>query len=170
MKFLESVKAKIGNEMDAALYLQRVYLDLLEAIGLNEEAISKADGAQRGEIAYFNLGKFSQVISDFEHIYFHSNPGALYPAFAGFLYYQAPDYYPEGWEDKASAKIDAVQIMTVHQAKGMQWPAVFVPCLRQNRFPSRRQGEHTRQPRRLTSARPVAWCTRCRSVHPGDTA
>ncbi len=30
--------------------------------------------------------------------------------------------------------------MTVHQAKGMQWPAVFIPCLRANRFPSRRQG------------------------------
>jgi DNA helicase-2/ATP-dependent DNA helicase PcrA len=33
-----------------------------------------------------------------------------------------------------------VRVMTVHQAKGMQWPAVFVPCLRANRFPSRRQG------------------------------
>ncbi len=31
-------------------------------------------------------------------------------------------------------------IATVHQAKGMQWPAVFVPALRKNRFPSRRQG------------------------------
>jgi DNA helicase-2/ATP-dependent DNA helicase PcrA len=33
-----------------------------------------------------------------------------------------------------------VTIATVHQAKGMQWPAVFVPALRKNRFPSRRQG------------------------------
>ena len=31
-------------------------------------------------------------------------------------------------------------IATVHQAKGMQWPAVFLPCLRANRFPSKRQG------------------------------
>ena len=31
-------------------------------------------------------------------------------------------------------------IATVHQAKGMQWPAVFVPALRKNRFPSQRQG------------------------------
>ena len=28
----------------------------------------------------------------------------------------------------------------MHQAKGMQWPAVFMPCLRRNRFPSKRQG------------------------------
>ena len=138
--FLESKKAKIGKEMDAELYLQRVYLDLLEAVGLNQEAIGKRNGVGYGEIVYFNLGKFSQVISDFEHINFHSNPKDLYPAFSAFLHYQAPDYYPEGWEDKALTKPDAVQVMTVHQAKGMQWPAVFVPCLRQNRFPSRRQG------------------------------
>lgn len=140
IKFLEDTKAKIGQEMDAKLYLQRVYLDFLEAIGLSEEAISKATGVGRGEIIYFNLGKFSQVLSDFEHINFNTDPQDLYPAVAAFLSYQAPSYYPEGWENTASAKPDAVQVMTVHQAKGMQWPAVFVPCLRQNRFPSRRQG------------------------------
>src|SRR4051812_30120487 len=35
---------------------------------------------------------------------------------------------------------DAVVLTTVHQAKGMQWPAVFLPCLRANRFPAKRQG------------------------------
>jgi DNA helicase-2/ATP-dependent DNA helicase PcrA len=30
--------------------------------------------------------------------------------------------------------------MTVHQAKGMQWPVVFVPALLKSRFPSKRQG------------------------------
>ena len=38
---------------------------------------------------------------------------------------------------------DAVQVITVHQAKGMRWPTVFVPCLRQNRFPSNRHGGRT---------------------------
>src|SRR5262245_8810500 len=31
-------------------------------------------------------------------------------------------------------------LTTVHQAKVMQWPAVFIPCLRKNRFPSKRHG------------------------------
>lgn len=139
--FLKQKKAKIGQEMDAKLYVQRVYLDFLETIELREETIVGAGkGSRSGEIVYFNLGKFSQVISDFEHINFHTQPAELYPAFAAFLHHQAPDYYPEGWEDKGSAKPPAVQVMTVHQAKGMQWPVVFVPCLRNNRFPSRRQG------------------------------
>jgi len=30
--------------------------------------------------------------------------------------------------------------MTIHQAKGMQWPVVFVPALLRNRFPSKKQG------------------------------
>lgn len=141
ISFLKQRKAQLGNVLDAELYLQRVYLDFLERVELREEDIDRvATGSRTGEIVFYNLGKFSQVISDFEVINFTRSPVDLYPSFAQFLYYQAPDYYPEGWEDAGYAKPDAVQVMTVHQAKGMQWPAVFVPCLRNNRFPSGRHG------------------------------
>ena len=30
--------------------------------------------------------------------------------------------------------------MTVHQAKGMQWPVVFIPALVRNRFPAEKPG------------------------------
>lgn len=142
--FLRDRKARIGDEMDAELYLQRVFLDFLQATALREEEVSKAAGEpEAGEIAYYNLGKFSQVISDFEHVHFNSEPGKIYPSFAEFLHYQAPDYYPEGNEDKGFAKPSAVQVLTVHKAKGMQWPTVFVPCLRKNRFPEKRHGGRT---------------------------
>ena len=39
-----------------------------------------------------------------------------------------------------TANPDAVRILTVHQAKGMQFPAVFVPALIDHRFPSQRWG------------------------------
>lgn len=93
--------------------LQRLFLDFLEKIGFSEDRVP--DG--RGEVAYYNLGKFSQVISDFEQINFHSDPQRKYETFAGFLINQAPDYYPEGWEDVAHSIPDTVQVMTVHQAK-----------------------------------------------------
>ena len=35
---------------------------------------------------------------------------------------------------------DAVQILTVRKAKGLQWPVVFVPQLVANRFPGKRHG------------------------------
>ena len=139
-RFLLDRKKRIGNGMDAELYLQRVYLDLLEKLGVREENIDRAGNGRSGEIIFYNLGKFSQLISDFETINFNSSTKSMYSSFASFLEYEAASYYPEGWEDSAYARPDAVQIMTVHQAKGMQWPVVFIPCLRQNRFPSRRQG------------------------------
>lgn len=141
IELLNERKGRLASGMDAELYLQRLYLDFLSAVKLREEAIDADVTTLRpGEIVYYNLGKFSNVISDFEQIYFHTDPSDLYPQFASFLHYQAHDYYPEGWEENGVGRPDAVQIMTVHKAKGMQWPAVFVPCLRRNRFPSRRAG------------------------------
>lgn len=112
--------------------LQRQYMAFLENIELREERVPNG----RGEVVFYNLGKFSQAISDFESIYFRSEPLQKYESFAGFLEHHAEKAYPEGWQDSAYASPDAVRIMTVHQAKGLQWPAVFIPQLVRNRFPS----------------------------------
>jgi DNA helicase-2/ATP-dependent DNA helicase PcrA len=116
--------------------IQRVFLNFLEQAGVREERVP--DG--RGEVVFYNLGKFSQLISDFETIHYHSEPAAKYAAFADFLQHRAQDAYPEGWQDNQYANPDAVRIMTVHQAKGMQWPVVFVPALLKNRFPAKKPG------------------------------
>lgn len=112
--------------------IQRTFLNFLDRAGVREERIP----AQRGEIIFYNLGKFSQLISDFETIHYHSQPKEKYETFANFLQYKAETAYPEGWQDNQYANPDAVRIMTVHQAKGMQWPVVFIPALLKNRFPS----------------------------------
>ena len=114
--------------------IQRVFVDFITDARIREDLIP--DG--HGEIAFFNLGKFSQVISDFETIHFHSKPLDKYQSFAGFLEHQVDDAYPEGWQDNQYANLDAIKIMTVHQAKGMEWPVVFIPALLRNRFPSAR--------------------------------
>lgn len=119
--------------------LQRQFVAFLEACGLREESVP--DG--RGEVVFYNLGKFSQAISDFESIHFHSNPVDKYTSFAGFLRHHAEGAYPEGWQDNAFVSPDAVRIMTVHQSKGLQWPAVFIPQLVRNRFPSKGGGGRT---------------------------
>ena len=120
--------------------VQRTYLRFLEELKIREETIPSAGGTTRGELVFYNLGKFSQAISDFEQIYFQSEPQRKYETFADWLVHQAPEYYAESDADVGYATPDAVTIATVHQAKGMQWPAVFVPAMRRNRFPSRRQG------------------------------
>lgn len=119
--------------------IQRVFLNFLEHAGVREEVVPR----RRGAVVFYNLGKFSQVISDFEAIHFHSKPLEKYASFADFLLYRAEDAYPEGWQDNQYASPDAVRVMTIHQAKGMQWPVVFVPALLANRFPSKRHGGKT---------------------------
>lgn len=120
--------------------IQRQFIGFLERIGLYEEKVENG----RGELAFYNLAKFSQLISDFETINFHSNPVRKYETFADFLLYHAEKAYGEttGAQEKFLAP-DAVQILTVHRAKGLQWPVVFVPQLVRNRFPSKRHGGRT---------------------------
>lgn len=126
-----------GDESRWNVYsLQRQFLSFLEDTGIREETVPNG----RGEVVFYNLGKFSQLISDFEAIHYKSNPLQKYKAFEGFLEHRAEDAYPEGWQDNAYANPDAVRIMTIHQAKGMQWPVVFVPALLKNRFPGRKPG------------------------------
>ncbi len=127
--------------------IQRVFLSFLENAELREESIPKFSGGEtlgeRATIVFYNLGKFSQIISDFESIHFQSAPIEKYKSFASFLEHRASDIYPEGCQDNQYARPDAVEIMTIHQAKGMQWPVVFVPALLRNRFPARKPGGRT---------------------------
>lgn len=118
--------------------IQRLYLEFLEALEVREDTVPGEP--VRRELVFYQLGKFSQSISDFEQIYFNTEPRQKYESFASWLEYQAPGYYAESDADVGYASPDAVTLTTVHQAKGMQWPAVFVPCLRANRFPAKRQG------------------------------
>jgi DNA helicase II / ATP-dependent DNA helicase PcrA len=122
--------------------LQRTFISFLERTKLTEERIpgGTAGVTDRSEVVLYNLGKFSQLISDFESIHYQSDPKRKYEGFVGFLRYQAENYYPEGWQSNQYANPDAVRILTVHQAKGTQFPVVFVPALLDHRFPSQRWG------------------------------
>ena len=143
IQMIDQRKASWASEWRKSAYsIQHTYLAFLEAINLREENIPPNGGSYRthGEIVYYNLGKFSQLISDYENINFNLDPEGLYKGFAGFLKYQAAEYYPEGWEGTGFAVPDAVHVMTVHQAKGMEFPVVFIPNLLKNRFPSKKQG------------------------------
>jgi DNA helicase-2/ATP-dependent DNA helicase PcrA len=119
--------------------LQRQFVAFLENVALREEQVP----GERGEVVFYNLGKFSQAISDFESIHFHSSPVEKYKSFAGFLRHHAENAYPEGWQDSGYVSPDAVRIMTVHQAKGLQWPVVFIPQIVKNRFPAKGGGGRT---------------------------
>jgi DNA helicase-2/ATP-dependent DNA helicase PcrA len=133
----ERTRAKMAAEDQDVRFsvynIQRQFIGFLEQLGLREEAVPNG----RGPTVFYNLGKFSQAISDFESIYFHSRPLQKYESFAGFLEHHAEDAYGQstGAEEKF-VSFDAVQILTIHRAKGLQWPVVFVPQLVKNYFPA----------------------------------
>lgn len=130
--FAEQKKYSIYNN------IQRLYLDFLQALDLREDNVP--GDPTRAELVFYQLGKFSQVISDYEQIHFTTTAKSKYEGFAKWLEYQAPKYYADADADVGYATPDAVTIATVHQSKGLQWPAVFLPAMRRNRFPSRVMG------------------------------
>ena len=116
------------------LNLQQIYHDFLGKLSLVE------DGRIETEIILYNLGKFSQVIADYEIINYTLKPKSKLTNFCSFLKYTAIGYYPEGHLSNSYTKPDAVSIMTVHQAKGLEYAAVFIPQLNKNFFPAQRIG------------------------------
>lgn len=102
------------------------------------------------------LARFSEVLADFEHVNRRGRQvekdGDLvfeaandrgrdyFRALHNYLLHYARDAYEE-FEGEESVDLDAVDILTVHQAKGLEWPIVFIPSLTQGRFPSRRAGQ-----------------------------
>lgn len=92
---------------------------------------SGSDNARVQNIARFFdvIWSFSQVASDDRVIHFVRHLDLLI----------------EAGDDPAAAEadpdVDAVQVMTVHKAKGLEWPVVFMVSLISNRFPHSRRRE-----------------------------
>ena len=114
--------------------IQAIYHEFLRRVSIVE------DGKSETEILMYNLGKFSQVIADYEIINYTLKPKTKLNSFCSFLKYTASQYYPEGYLTNSYAKPDAVSIMTVHQSKGLEFAAVFIPQLNRNFFPAQRVG------------------------------
>lgn len=115
--------------------LQQVYHDFLRKISVTDDPSNAS-----AEIILYNLGKFSQVIDDYETIYFATLPKNKLKYFCGFLEFTANGAYPEGHMANTYIRPDAVNIMTVHQSKGLEFTAVFIPQLNMNNFPSGKIG------------------------------
>ena len=82
-----------------------------------------------------NLQKLAELIAD----YCDEHPDRQLAAYLGHL-----DSTEEAEADEEIAPLDdlnAVHLMTVHQAKGLEFPLVVVPHLVDGRFPANRRGE-----------------------------
>jgi len=131
----------------------RDYYRLLRRVGVAEIDLNTPAGCAR----MGTLARFSVILADYEHITRRSryeDGGDGTPAFRsgrdrGRWYYQglynylqhyALDKY-EDFDGEDTLDVDAVDILTVHQSKGLEWPVVFMPSLVDGRFPSKFAGK-----------------------------
>lgn len=88
-----------------------------------------------------NLGRFNQLLVDYEAAVRRGGTAqADLEGLAWFITGYALDAYEEPQAEDLRGR-QAVQLYTVHQAKGLEWPVVFVPCMTDRRFPSRNTGK-----------------------------
>lgn len=85
---------------------------------------------------------FMTVLSDYDEIYGDWQLSARINGVLRFFGYRAPDEYKyHNFETSEEVdEPDAVQIMTIHKAKGLEFEAVFLPRLMQREFPSSNHG------------------------------
>jgi DNA helicase-2/ATP-dependent DNA helicase PcrA len=140
---IEKLQKKKPNEKTyyERFNIQEIYMDFLEDAGITEDLFQdgtgqSSSGYQNEEIIFYNLGMFSQIIRDYESVYFMTKPTYKLTTFLNFLRYSAEGYYPEGWLNNNYKTPNAVQIMTVYQAKGLEYPVVFIPGLNKNYLPT----------------------------------
>lgn len=100
------------------------------------------------------LARFASLLADYEMVQRRARPDAnidgeqvggedrgtwYYKGLARFISnYAVNEYDDYGGEDDHG--LDAVDLTTIHSAKGLEWPVVFIPSLTKNRFPSSRMG------------------------------
>ena len=119
--------------------LIEVFYSLLAATGY----FARCEQEGREE-AQQNLGVLSRLVAAFDE---YGGTRNFYP-FMNYL-----KLMKEGGVDPVTVPPeDAVQVMTVHQAKGLEFPVVVVGALMEGRFPSRRRKERYEIPAEMKAS------------------
>ena len=124
----------------ARIYPQKLYQKMLHALRSNE--------CEWPVDVMFNFGAFSRLLSQFESVHQWITPKRL-KSLTLFLSNWAADNVDDGGISDL-AGLNSVQIMTVHGAKGLEWPVVFLPRISSMLFPS---NQRNRGPETFLSAK-----------------
>lgn len=98
----------------------------------------------RHAVIMANLGRFNTLLTDYELAVMLGGQRSRnweneLKGLCWYLNTYASSKYEEQTGDDIGG-VDAVQLVTVHQSKGLEWPLVFVPCMVRQRFPSSMTG------------------------------
>ena len=112
------------------LYPQALVQELLDAFAIRE--------ADFPEEVMLDLGMFSRIVQDIESVYVSVDSATRFGEVLNFLGNVADHGYSAG-TDEVLRRPDLVTVSTVHKAKGLEFPVVFVVDAEANRFPGKRR-------------------------------
>ena len=129
----ELEKEERGPRLARRIYPQDIFQEMLKQLGSADQ-----EDPWPQEIL-FNLGRLSDLITQFEAVHQWVTPRGL-NSLCMFLGGWASSGVDEGGLDESGTP-NAVQIMTVHGAKGLEWPVVFLPRVSSMNFPSSKRSQ-----------------------------
>lgn len=126
---LEEIDSSTGSDL-ASYYAENGLVDKLNelfnskkyfsCIDLAYDIIKQTDMLERYEGIGPNIGIITQIVSSFDAFASSFDPYGLYSYLSYLKSSQKIDFDDSG-------EADAVQIMTIHQSKGLEFPVVFMP-------------------------------------------
>ncbi|HUZ52939.1 MAG TPA: ATP-dependent DNA helicase, partial [Streptosporangiaceae bacterium] len=148
-KRLSALKASVHSD-ERPVNLVSDFYDLLADLGVatwnpDDPLVSSRLGT---------LARCSSILADYESVRRRSRPDPDEPGaqrggqdrgpwYYGNLAIYIANYAKGAYEDfdgEPDVLVDAVDLTTVHKAKGLEWRVVFVPSLTKTRFPSSKTG------------------------------
>lgn len=146
---LQDWKQDVPQDQRPVDLIDRYYQLLVE---LDIRALDLSDPLNVNRLG--TLARFSTLLADYESVRRRARPDdetrgeQVGGTDRGYWYYKhlgihIVNYANEAYGDfdgEPDVGLDAVDLLTVHSAKGLEWPAVFLPSMTANRFPTKRTG------------------------------
>ena len=148
--WLDELKALVPSKDRAANLIGEFY-QLLDILNVRDWDINDPISANR----LGTLARITHLFMDYESVYRRARPDATvvgeqvggqdrgewyYRNIGTFILNHANSEY-DGFDGEDDLLIDAVDLTTIHSAKGLEWPVVFIPSLTKNRFPTNKSGK-----------------------------
>ncbi|MBE0525131.1 MAG: ATP-dependent helicase [Methanosarcinales archaeon] len=117
----------------------RIFQELLIILGFHDLEPTNPNHM----VIMANLGRFGTILSDYETANMLGGRKRNWVRDLKGLFWYMTLYATSSYEEQAgddTRGVNAVQLMTVHQAKGLEWAVVFIPAMVARRFPSTMTG------------------------------
>jgi len=148
-RLLDAWRKVVPNEQRSS-DLVGDYYELLDVLGVRDLDLDDPIGQN----TVGTLARFSNLLTDYESVRRRARPDGNAPGeqvggqdrgewYYRFLAIHLVNYANgayEAFDGEPEVDVDAVAVSTIHGAKGLEWPVVFVPSMTASRFPGRKVG------------------------------